>query len=390
MSRINDHLLIGDYKDCQDYKFLKQNKITHILCAAGELEAAFPNEFTYKMIRGSDCPKFDLAKHFDEAADFIKKAIEKAGQVLVHCYAGVSRSTSCVIAYLIKHEGMNFHDALRLCRRGRSIVQPNPGFIEQLKEYAIRYSRLNKGASEPRDARKRKETRGSRTSRPTRGAKLEKSDRSTGKLPIKQANVKTTRKRELNPRPTLRRDASARPAQKSEWFNDEESLRKSGYRNRTREDYLAKTSTSRSPIRRSLTPVTYTNDRSPYRRTTATDDRSPYRRTTARAEIPSFPEMRSSRLERPVEAPLPLRPEIETYGASPRAIRGRSYYPHTADKVFPTVVDRDIFGGRPLWMNDLSYDYDERVRASMLGSSYSPFMRDLYRDRGAIERSFFY
>jgi predicted protein tyrosine phosphatase len=47
--------------------------------------------------------------------------------VLVHCQAGVSRSPSVVVAYLMSRRQMNLADALELTRKRRWGVLPNPG-----------------------------------------------------------------------------------------------------------------------------------------------------------------------------------------------------------------------------------------------------------------------
>ena len=43
-------------------------------------------------------------------------------------YAGISRSSSIVIAYLMKEHGVPMVEALNHTRRRRPIVFPNPGF----------------------------------------------------------------------------------------------------------------------------------------------------------------------------------------------------------------------------------------------------------------------
>lgn len=59
------------------------------------------------------------------------------GVALVHCNAGVSRSASIVIGYLMLREGLSFDDALRQVKLARPSVCPNPGFYQQLKNYTL-------------------------------------------------------------------------------------------------------------------------------------------------------------------------------------------------------------------------------------------------------------
>jgi protein-tyrosine phosphatase len=54
---------------------------------------------------------------------------------MVHCLAGVSRSVSLSIAFLIKHKGMAYKEAYALIKGRRKIIHPNDGFIEQLKKF---------------------------------------------------------------------------------------------------------------------------------------------------------------------------------------------------------------------------------------------------------------
>ncbi len=60
---------------------------------------------------------------------------EGGGAVLVHCYAGVSRSASCVIAFLMQECGLTFLEAMTYVRKKRPIVFPNFGFQRQLMDF---------------------------------------------------------------------------------------------------------------------------------------------------------------------------------------------------------------------------------------------------------------
>ena len=54
---------------------------------------------------------------------------------LNYSFAGKSRSTSFVLAYLMMDKGMNLKDAVELTRSKRTIAEPNPGFMIQLKAF---------------------------------------------------------------------------------------------------------------------------------------------------------------------------------------------------------------------------------------------------------------
>jgi protein-tyrosine phosphatase len=55
--------------------------------------------------------------------------------VLVHCQMGMSRSSSLVIAFLMKEYGMDYHIAKKFAKDRRPIVQPNEGFERELKKF---------------------------------------------------------------------------------------------------------------------------------------------------------------------------------------------------------------------------------------------------------------
>ena len=52
--------------------------------------------------------------------------------VLVHCGAGVSRSASLCIAYLMRRNAWNAAKARKHCQQRRSLVNPNDGFWRSL------------------------------------------------------------------------------------------------------------------------------------------------------------------------------------------------------------------------------------------------------------------
>jgi protein-tyrosine phosphatase len=63
----------------------------------------------------------------------IMKQIPATTNILVHCQAGISRSVSCVLFYLMKTKDIRYRDALRIAQTARACAMPNFGFEEQLK-----------------------------------------------------------------------------------------------------------------------------------------------------------------------------------------------------------------------------------------------------------------
>lgn len=72
-------------------------------------------------VPGEDHERFDLTKYFDKSIDFIDNSLKQTN-ILVHCMAGISRSVTLVLAYLMKHHKMTYDQAFQVVRRKRKIV----------------------------------------------------------------------------------------------------------------------------------------------------------------------------------------------------------------------------------------------------------------------------
>ena len=101
---------------------------------SGYPEAYKPESFKYLIIGANDVPDYDISQHFPETNDFIHEARQQ-GAVYVHCYAGMSRAPSAVIAYLMSKQGLKLQDAASTVKAARRQAQPNSGFWRQLEEY---------------------------------------------------------------------------------------------------------------------------------------------------------------------------------------------------------------------------------------------------------------
>ena len=136
-SRVMPFIYLGDRHDAANRELLTKLGVSHILNSAFQIPNYHERHFLYCNLPVFDRVGEDLSRFFEQAATFIKEAKEERTAVLVHCIAGVSRSTTCVIAYLMAHEGMRLLDAYKLVRKIRPIVCPNESFRLQLAHYEL-------------------------------------------------------------------------------------------------------------------------------------------------------------------------------------------------------------------------------------------------------------
>ncbi|XP_017055411.1 dual specificity protein phosphatase MPK-4 [Drosophila ficusphila] len=136
IDEVDTGLFLGNLTAATHMETLRSFKITHILTLDSVplpqhiLEASF---LTTKYIQIADMPREDILQHLEGCVDFITTALAQQGNVLVHCYFGVSRSSSTVIAYMMKRHNLDFLPAFELVKAKRRFVQPNAGFVSQLK-----------------------------------------------------------------------------------------------------------------------------------------------------------------------------------------------------------------------------------------------------------------
>lgn len=105
---------------------------TNVLCFRTELIKPVSNEIIWKGLALPDTNNTHLLPHLQECFDFIDSS---KGDVLVHCKYGRSRSPAVVIGYLMKKFDVPFDKAYRFVRQKRPTIEPNSGFIAELKIY---------------------------------------------------------------------------------------------------------------------------------------------------------------------------------------------------------------------------------------------------------------
>jgi len=134
LSQILDHLYLGPVQAAYFPSHLNPAGITHIvnISASGYNKHKF---ITYLDIALFDTPSALIDRHFTAVNAFIDKAKAANGKTLVHCEAGISRSPTLVIAYVMFSLGLPLDDALELVRSKHHTTHPNQGFFKQLRKY---------------------------------------------------------------------------------------------------------------------------------------------------------------------------------------------------------------------------------------------------------------
>uniref|UniRef100_A0A668SIV0 protein-tyrosine-phosphatase n=1 Tax=Oreochromis aureus TaxID=47969 RepID=A0A668SIV0_OREAU len=136
VSPILPFLYLGNERDAQDLDLLLRLNIGYVVNVTTHLPLYHVSSgLRYKRIPATDNSKQNLRQYFEEVFEFIEEAYQSGQGVLVHCQAGVSRSATIVIAYLMKHTLMTMTDAYKYVRSRRPVVSPNLNFMGQLLEF---------------------------------------------------------------------------------------------------------------------------------------------------------------------------------------------------------------------------------------------------------------
>ncbi|KFB46988.1 hypothetical protein ZHAS_00014997 [Anopheles sinensis] len=147
LDEIEPGLWLGNASAAADVGTLKAHAIQSILSIDS---VPLPVHITdhpnlrVRHIQAADVPREDLIGHFEDTNRFIGDSLAEGRHVLVHCYFGVSRSATIVIAYLMEKYRLGYEAAFQRVKAKRRFVMPNPGFVNQLKLYARMAYRIDR------------------------------------------------------------------------------------------------------------------------------------------------------------------------------------------------------------------------------------------------------
>jgi len=110
---------------------LQQLGIKHIVSCADAVKR-FPEDFNYLVLDLKDKPLFPIHEYFDTAYQFIDDCVNKKEKVLLHCNAGVTRSATITLSYLMKKMNLSYDEAHKLVKSKRPCINVK-NFEESLK-----------------------------------------------------------------------------------------------------------------------------------------------------------------------------------------------------------------------------------------------------------------
>ena len=139
-NQIIDNLWLGAISSSCNREALHEYKIEVIITAFLGSTAAFPYDFKYERAKLRDVEDEDILGDIEYLLPIIHKNLMEGKGVMCNCQKGRSRSASIVAAYLIRYKGMTTDEALQFIKSKRTQVNPNKGYIEQLREFESRYS----------------------------------------------------------------------------------------------------------------------------------------------------------------------------------------------------------------------------------------------------------
>ncbi|XP_069082678.1 dual specificity protein phosphatase 14 [Pleurodeles waltl] len=135
IAEITSSLYLGRGSVASNRTLLLSRGITCIINATIEIPNFNWPQFEYVKAPLADMPHAPISLYFDSVADKIHSIARKHGATLVHCAAGVSRSASLCIAYLMKYHKVTLVQAYNWVKARRPVIRPNVGFWKQLIDY---------------------------------------------------------------------------------------------------------------------------------------------------------------------------------------------------------------------------------------------------------------
>jgi NDP-sugar pyrophosphorylase family protein len=157
---LENQIFIGTGVQAKNWKIIRDLNITHIVNCSIEHECIFSDALKYLHCRLEDSLEENIYRDLEKACRFIDNALNyglddnnsdsddqddsrsrngsgsnQQAKILIHCNLGISRSSSILIAYLIRRYRLCLYSAFNYVKDKRIQTAPNQSFLKQLKHF---------------------------------------------------------------------------------------------------------------------------------------------------------------------------------------------------------------------------------------------------------------
>ncbi|CAB3410032.1 unnamed protein product [Caenorhabditis bovis] len=134
---VSPYLYLGNGETARNREILDKYAITYVINVTSNLPNVFENDpnMHYLRISVDDNSSHNLTKFFQDAFAFIKTAQDNQKGCLVHCLAGISRSVTICLAYLMHNRRVPLEIAYDWLQNKNASIAPNFHFMGQLTDY---------------------------------------------------------------------------------------------------------------------------------------------------------------------------------------------------------------------------------------------------------------
>ena len=155
ISEIIPHLYLSNWDTSNNINIIQKYNIKAVITLETRQKPSYimdfykKNNIDFMYIFLYDSNDSNIEKYFNSTFSFIDKHISRDENVLVHCWAGVSRSATIVLNYMLRKfyengnsnicECNSLNNALKFASEERPIINPNAGFKFKLFQQAKNY-----------------------------------------------------------------------------------------------------------------------------------------------------------------------------------------------------------------------------------------------------------
>ena len=138
---IIDNIYLSGYYIASDYDYLKKNDFTHLInCAfsSRNFNSQKFDQIEYLNLIMNDDPGYLIGENLEIFIEFIEKIKQenKQSKILVHCFEGISRGPTMILAYLIWKLNISREEGYKIIKENRPCIDINLGFLFQLDTWS--------------------------------------------------------------------------------------------------------------------------------------------------------------------------------------------------------------------------------------------------------------